>query len=538
MMLGTGAATNSFNDFARARTILVAGANPTANHPVVAARIKQAVLRGGAKLVVIDPRRTELAHYADIHLQPRPGTNIPLLNAMACTIVQEGLVDEEFVRERVDEFDKFAGFIAAYSPESVAETCGIPAETIRAAARLYATAKPAMSCHGLGITEHTQGTEGVMCLINLALLTGNMGKPGTGVNPLRGQNNVQGSAQMGCDPGTLTGSTGLDAGRELFESVWRAPVPRELGLDVVRMTDAARDGRLKALWAVGYDVFLSHANANATRSAFRNLDLVIVQDMFLNETAREFAHVFLPAACSFEKDGTFMNAERRVQRVRKVLDPPGEARSDWEIVCAVARAIGKGEFFDFDSAEEIWNEVRAVWPNARGITYDRIERAGLQWNCPDEDHPGSDILHAESFASSPTAALRRIKYRPTAEIASEEFPLMLNTGRSLYHFNAGTMTGRTPNTEIRPSDTLDISPQDAESLDLIDGQTVRVTSRYGEAVMPARISTAMLPGEVFATFHTPSILLNHVTSPHRDRYVHAPEYKVTAVRVEKVVGRG
>jgi formate dehydrogenase major subunit len=536
MMLGTGAATNSFDDIERAETFLVCGANPNENHPVVGARIKQAVHAGGANLIVIDPRVTELAEYADIHLRPRPGTNVPLLNAMACTIVAEGLCDLSFAAERVTEFAEFAEFVRGYTPESVAEICGVAAADIRGAARLYATAQPSMCFHGLGVTEHTQGTEGVMCLINLALITGNIGKPGTGVNPLRGQNNVQGSAHMGCDPGILTGSIAVDAGRERFESVWRAPVPTGKGLNVLQMIDAAHEGKLKALWAIGYDIYLSNADAHYTEEAFENVELMIVQDIFMNETARRFGHVFFPAACSFEKDGTFMNGERRVQRVRKAVEPPGEARTDWEIVCDVARAMGKGEFFGYGSAEDIWNEIRAVWPEAYGITYERMEHGGLQWNCPDEGHPGTEVLHAESFAAGKTAALRRIKYRPTRETVSEEFPLLMNTGRNLYQFNAGTMTERTPNLELRPSDTIDICPTDAQRLAIADGERVVVRSRYGEAVLPARISRTVAEGEVFATFHSPHIFLNRATGPHRDRYVQSPEFKVTAVKIDKIDG--
>ncbi|MGD9590504.1 MAG: formate dehydrogenase subunit alpha [Pyrinomonadaceae bacterium] len=532
MMLGTGAATNSFDDIELARTILICGANPTENHPIPGARIKQAV-RAGAHLIIIDPRRTELTKYADIHLQLHPGTNIPLFNALAHAIIDEGLADAEFAAERVDGYDEFAAFVAEYSPEAVAGVCGVPAEQIRAAARLYASAKPAMCFHGLGMTEHLQGTEGVMTVVNLALLTGNIGKPGTGVNPLRGQNNVQGSAHMGCDPGILTGSIAVDEGRPLFESVWNASVPTGKGLNQLQMMDAARDGKLKALWAIGYDVFLSNANSHQTAKSFGGLEFCIVQDLFLNETAKRFADVFLPAASSFEKDGTFMNAERRIQRIRQAVEVRGNARTDWQIVCDVARAMGKGEHFDFSSVEDIWNEVRAVWPAGRGISYPRIERHGLQWPCPDESHPGETLLHQESFSLGKRAELRRIKYRPTPEKASEEFPFLLTTGRTLYHFNAGTMTMRTPNRELLATDELMISPADAERLGVSNGQPLVIKSEYGEAELPARITAKVREGELFATFHDPSVMLNYATGKVRDRFTLAPEFKVTAVRVEK-----
>ena len=533
MMLGTGAATNSFDDIEQAETIMICGANPSENHPIPAARIKQAVLKG-ANLIVIDPRKTELAELADVHLQLRPGTNVPLLNAIAYTITEEDLADATFVAERVDEFEKFRQFVQSYAPESVADVCGVSADKIRRAARLYAMAKPAMCFHGLGVTEHTQGTEGVMLLVNLALLTGNIGRRGAGINPLRGQNNVQGSAHMGCDPGILTGSIAIEDGKDHFEKIWQAPVPTAKGLNQLQMIDAARDGKLKALWTIGYDVFFTNANANQTGRAFENMGLVVVQDLFMNETARLYGHVFLPVASSFEKDGTFMNAERRIQRVRKAIEPIGNSRTDWEIVCDVAKAMGKGEFFSFDSAEDIWNEVRLVWPGLFGVSYDRIAEKGLQWNCPTLDHPGTTILHTESFAIGKRAALRRIKYRATAEVIDEDFPLLLNTGRNLYQFNAGTMTERTPNSDIRPTDTVDISPADAEVLGILDGEVVSVISRYGEAQMPARVSKTVRQGELFATFHSTRVFLNRITSRYRDRYVQAPEFKVTAVRLEKL----
>jgi formate dehydrogenase major subunit len=336
--LGTGAATNCFDDIERTSAFLVCGCNPTEAHPVVGARIKQAVLRG-AKLIVIDPRATELARLADVHLVLHPGTNVPLLNALAHVIVTENLVDAAALRDRVDDFAAFREFIAAWTPERAARLTGVAADLIRQAARLYATTKPAMCFHGLGMTEHIQGTEGVMCLVNLALLTGNFGKPGSGVNPLRGQNNVQGSAHMGCEPGSLTGYVAVEQARDLFESVWQSPLPQTKGLNLMEMVDAAGAGKLKALWAIGYDIALTNPNTAATRAALAKLELVIVQDLFMNELAREFAHVFLPACSSFEKDGTFMNSERRVQRVRKVFEPLGNSKPDWEIICEVAKAM-------------------------------------------------------------------------------------------------------------------------------------------------------------------------------------------------------
>jgi formate dehydrogenase major subunit len=532
---GAGLATNSFDDIEIARTILVCGANPTENHPIVGARIKQAALHG-ARLIVIDPRRIELARYADCHAAVRPGTNVALLNAMAHTIVTEGLCDEAFIGRRVVSFSDFKTFIASWSPERAAPICGVEAKTIRQAARLYATGSPAMSVHGLGVTEHIQGTDGVTALINLALLTGNVGKPGAGVNPLRGQNNVQGAAHMGCDPGVLPGSIPLDHGREAAEALWGVALPVTRGLHQLEMMDAAREGRLKALWAIGYDVLLTNPNVTETIRALRTLELVIVQDMFLTETAREYGTVFLPVCSSFEKDGTFMNAERRVQRVRASLRPVGASKSDWQILCDIARAMG-GRGFRFASPEEIWNEVRTLCEGARGMTYARLDERGLQWPCPSEQHPGTPILHLDTFAVGPRAQLQAVDYRETSAVVSAEYPFTLITGRSLYQFNAGTMTGRSLNNELRPSDVLDMSSVDAERLGFSNGQMVRVKSRYGSAILPVCVNGAVTPGQLFATFQTPTILLNALTGPNRDEWVGTPEYKLTAVQIE-AIGNG
>jgi formate dehydrogenase major subunit len=531
-MFGTGAATNSFDDIEQTRAFLLCGTNATENHPIVGARIKQAVLRG-AKLIVIDPRKIELAQYADIHLQIKPGTNVPLLNAMACVIVEEKLFDESVLNERVSGWDEFHEFIRGFAPEKMATVCDVDPKLIRDAGRLYATTKPAMCFHGLGLTEQRQGTEGVMCLVNLGLLTGNFGKPGSGVNPLRGQNNVQGAAHMGCEPGNLTGMLALDEGRTLFEEIWRAPVPATNGLDLMQMIDAASDGKLKALWAIGYDIALTNPDANVTAKSLKSLEFVIVQDMFLNELARQCGHVFFPVASSFERDGTFMNSERRIQRVRKVIEAPGEAKADWEIICELAGAMDKGEFFNFHSPPEIWEEIRSVWKAGHGITYARLENGGLQWPCPTEDHPGTTVLHTKSFPSGERAPLKRIEFAASNETTSSEFPFLLTTGRTLYQFNAGTMTMRTPNIELRSTDTLDISAEDAARLELSHGERVRVRSRYGEVFAPIRINPAVKPGELFATFHTSEVFLNRLIGPGRDNVVHTPEYKVVAVRIEK-----
>jgi formate dehydrogenase major subunit len=532
-MFGAGLATNSFDDIELARTILVCGANATEGHPIVGARIRQAA-RHGAHLIVIDPRRIELTDDAACHLAIRPGTNVALLNAMANVIVTERLCDREFVDGRISGFDEFTRFIAAWPPARAAAVCGVDADAIRYAARLYATETPAMSVHGLGLTEHRQGTDGVMALINLALLTGNIGKPGAGVNPLRGQNNVQGAAHMGCDPSVLAGSTPLEQGREAFEKVWGRTIPRQRGLNLLEMMDDAAAGRLKALWTIGYDIFLTNPDARETARALGALDLVIVQDLFLTETAREFGTVFLPACSSFEKDGTFMNGERRIQRVRAALRPAGHSKPDWQILAETARAMGAAGF-EYQGPEQIWDEIRGLCSGARGMTYVRLDREGLQWPCPDEQHPGTSILHEKTFAHGPRATLRALDYTASPEQTTPEFPLMLVTGRSLYHFNAGTMTGRSRRGELAPADRLDITPADAALLGIDDCALVRVVSAYGTSVLRAQLSAEVAVGQLFATFHAPAVFLNNVTGPHRDPTTSTPEYKLTAVRVEPVV---
>lgn len=529
-MFGTGAATNSFDDIEQAACFLVVGANPLENHPVVGARIRQQVRRG-ASLVVIDPRRTALAAIADVHLPLRAGTNVPMLNAIAQVMFAEHLVDRDFLVTRVDGVDAFAQFVAEWTPERVAEICAVPADDIRQAARLYARDRPAMCLHGLGLTEHVQGTEGVMALINLALLTGNLGRTGAGVNPLRGQNNVQGAALMGCEPGALTGAMHLIEGRTRFANAWGIPPPTTPGLNLLQMIDAAREGRLRALYVVGYDIFASLAQSQEVAAALSRLELIIVQDMFLNETAREFGHVFLPAASSFEKDGTFMNSERRIQRVRRAIAPRGEALPDADIVARLAAALGHGESFAQTRADAVWDEIRDLWPAVAGISYDRIEERGLQWPCFDENHPGTTVLHESEFAHGPRTALERIEYRPTEECTDADYPFMLTTGRNLHQFNVGTMTGRTLQQVLRPTDTLDMHPYDAGQLGFHDGIRLRIESRHGQAILPLRITDAVAPGHLFASFHDPIRALNRVTGSGRDSPTSAPEYKVTAVRV-------
>lgn len=536
-MLGTGAATNCFDDIERARTILLWGCNPSENHPVLGARIKQAALRE-TNLIVVDPRKTELAELADIHLQIRPGTDIPVLLAIASTIVEEGLFDSDFVHKSIRNWQPFTEFVERWAAESVAPICGVDPQLLRAAARMYAQAAPAMSLHGLGVTEHVQGTEAVMCLVNLALLTGNIGKPGTGINPLRGQNNVQGAAVMGCNPAVLTGSAPIDTAIATFQTKWGCELPTNPGLDLLQMIDASQKRHLKVLWAIGYDVLMTNPDIAVTRDAFSNLEDVIVQDMFLNETAREHGTIFLPACSSFEKDGTFMNAERRIQRVHAALSPVGESKPDWSIICDVAYAMGCGKGFAFASSEDVWDEIRALWPAVAGITYSRLDEQGLQWPCTSESHSGTAILFDSGSFVEKELHLYCPETQAVTEEANENFPFLLITGRTLQQFNAGTMTSRTLHQMLRPTDTLDIAPCDAQSLGIHNADRVSVRSHYGEIVLPARITPAVPAGVVFASFHDPQSRLNLVTGLGRDRISNTPDYKLTAVALQKTASSG
>jgi formate dehydrogenase major subunit len=439
------------------------------------------------------------------------------------------------VAARVDGFDAYAANASRFAPERVAKECGVDAGAVRAAARLYAGNRPSMIFHGLGVTEHTQGTDGVVCLANLALLTGNVGVAGSGVNPLRGQNNVQGAAHMGCEPDFLTGFAPVGEA-PWFADVWGTPPPETEGLDAMEMLDAAAAGSLHALWVVGWDIRQTQPNATVTEQALANLDFLVVEDLFLNETARRHADVFLPACSTFEKDGTFMNGERRVQRVRRVLDPLGDSRPDWEIVCAVSAAMGHADQFPFTDPAEIWDEIRAVWPPGAGMSYERLDApGGLQWPCPDEHHPGTTVLHTNGFAAlGGNATLRSVDHVPSPERPAPDYPLLLVTGRALEQFNAGTMTSRSHVHALRPTDTLDLAPDDVDALGLEDGDRVEVTSRHGSASLPVRRCDAVAPGQCFATFSDPETDLNRLTGPHRDPVTNTPEYKRTMVRVRRV----
>ncbi len=539
-VLGTGAATNSLDDIERADHLLVAGSNSTEAHPVTGARLKQRVLSGAATLVVIDPRRTELAALADVHLQLRPGTNVPLLHSFAHALVKLGHVDHAFVAARTEGFADYVAFLDGYAPEATEAVTGVPAAKVWHAARLYGTAARPLQTHGLGMTEHYQGSESVMLLCNLALLVGAIGREGVGVNPLRGQNNVQGAADMGCQPDLLTGygNPHDPAVKARFEGVWGRPLPTDAGLTLPRMYEAARAGTLKALFILGEDVVQTDP-ARHLDGVIDALELLVVQELFLTETAKR-AHVVLPGASFLEKDGTFTNGERRVQRVRKALEPPigsegAGARADWEVLCALMAATGYPQAFR--SPADILDEVARVNPAFTGVHHDRLDGDGLQWPVPTPDHPGTPRLHDTSFplpATGGRARFAEVPYLPSPSLLhlrEEEYPLRLVTGRVLEHYNCGSMTRRSPNVELAPVDALELHPADAARFGVADGAAVVVTSPWGEARPVARVTDRVAEGTAFLSFHFPETGTNELMSPVLDRIADCPEYKVTPVRV-------
>ena len=533
---GTSAGTQDFDSVDDADVVMVIGANPTDAHPVFASRMKKR-LRQGAKVIVVDPRRTDLVRSAHIeaayHLPLRPGTNVAMLNALAHVVVTERLVAEDFVRERCDTqaFADWAGFIARpeNSPEAAAQFTGVPAEDIRAAARLYAGAGNAAIYYGLGVTEHSQGTTAVMAMANLAMATGNIGRRGVGINPLRGQNNVQGSCDMGSFPHELPGYRHIsDANvRALFETDWGVRLEPEPGLRIPNMLDAAVDGSFRGIYIQGEDILQSDPDTHHVAAGLAAMECVVVQDLFLNETAN-YAHVFLPGSTFLEKDGTFINAERRIGRVRKVMQPRA-GMADWEITLAIAKAMGLEMHYDHPS--EIMDEIARLTPTFAGVSYEKLEQVGsLQWPCNDKAPDGTPVMHVGSFVRGKGNFLIT-EFVPTDEKTGPRFPLLLTTGRILSQYNVGAQTRRTGNVVWHEEDRLEIHPHDAEQRGVRDGDWVRLASRAGETSLRARITDRVAPGVVYTTFHHPNTQANVVTTDYSDWATNCPEYKVTAVQV-------
>jgi formate dehydrogenase major subunit len=534
--LGTSAGTQDFDSVLEADVILVIGANPTDAHPVFASRMKKR-LREGAKLIVIDPRAIDLVRtphvQAQYHLQLRPGTNVAVINALAHVIVTEGLVNESYVAERCEpgDFDSWRAFIAQErnSPEAVESMTGVPAAELRAAARLYATGGNAAIYYGLGVTEHSQGSTMVMGMANLAMATGNIGHVGAGVNPLRGQNNVQGSCDMGSFPHEFSGyrHVSKDATRELFERAWNVHLEGEPGLRIPNMLDAAIDGSFKGLYVQGEDIAQSDPDTQHVTDGLRAMECVVIQDIFLNETAN-YAHVFLPGSSFLEKDGTFTNAERRISRVRKAM-PPMAGMADWEVTMALSNALGYPMTYQHPS--EIMDEVARLTPTFAGVSYAKIEELGsVQWPCNEKAPAGTPIMHVDRFVRG-KGRFMITEFVPTDERTTQRFPLILTTGRILSQYNVGQQTRRTANNVWHDEDVLEIHPFDAEQRGIRDGDVVALASRAGETSLRAQLSERMQPGVVYTTFHFAGTGVNVVTTEFSDWATNCPEYKVTAVQV-------
>ena len=530
---GSGAMTNTIECIEKADEILVTGSNTTENHPVISSFLKRAIKFKGAKLIVVDPRRIKLVEHAHKYLRQNLGTDVAWINGMIYVIINEGLYDKKFVEERTENFAELKKVVEKYKPDYVEQITGIPARDLTEAARMYAKAEKASIVYCMGITQHTTGTDNVKSLANLAMVCGHMGIEGGGVNPLRGQNNVQGACDMGGLPNVFTAYQAVtdEAARKKLEAAWGvenlSPKP---GLVVTDMVPKAHTGEIKAMYIIGENPLVSDADLHHVEESLKHLDLLVVQDIFLTETAK-FADVVLPSSCFAEKDGTFSNTERRVQRVRKAVDSPGEARDDWWITCEIGTR--RGFEMKYKDSEEIFEEIRTVTPSYAGITYERIDQEGIHWPCPNVEHPGTPILHIGKFTRG-KGMLHAIDYIPPAEQADQEYPLYLTTGRLLYQYHTGTMTMKTEGLNDRaPGTYVEISPQDAAKLDLIDGQKVKVASRRGEIEADIKISDKAISGTIFLPFHFASAAANRLTNAALDPVSKIPEFKVCAVKLSK-----
>ena len=526
---GSGAMTNPISSLAKADAILIVGSNTTEQHPLVAFHI----LRGkakGARIIVVDPRITQIADLADIRLSPRPGTDIAWINCFLNLLIQEGLMDEDFISKRTTGFDEVREAVSKYTPKAVEEITGIPAQRLTEAAIAYGSADRAAIVYAMGITQHTTGTDNVQALANLALATGNVGREGTGVYPLRGHQNVQGACDMGALPDLYSGYQRVAQARQKFEQAWLKPLPEKTGLTALEMMAAAEEGNVKGLLVVGENPMISYPDMKKIKQALLSLEFLAVCDIFPTETT-ELADVVLPAASFAEKDGTFTSTERRVQLVRRALPPCGECRPEWEVISDLLSRFDVPT--DYTSPADVMEEIASVTPIYGGVIYDRLGTDGLQWPCPSKDHPGTGILHAEKFSIG-LAKFRPVEHREPIESTDEHYPLLLTTGRSLYHFHTGTMTRRTSllDREI-PGPYVEMNPEDAKKLGVRSGQKVVVESRRGQLCMDAKLTTDVPKGTLFVPFHFNEACANVLTGQAVDPQSKIPEFKVTAARVRR-----
>ena len=524
--------TNSIPEIRDTDLLFVIGSNTTEAHPIIAMEMKRAV-KNGARLFVADPRAIWLSEVAERHLQLKPGTDVWLLNALAHVIIEEDLVDKDFIKKSTAGFQHVVEAVKDYTPEGAEEVTGVPADDIRLLARAYATTKKAGIYYTLGITEHTHGTDNVYALANLVLMTGHLGVRSAGLNPLRGQNNVQGANDAGASPIFYPGYQRVEdeAARLKFEEAWGVELSPNDGLNLNVMMRELAEGRMKGVYCMGEDIVMSEPNAAKVEKGLNQCEFLVLQDIFANETMR-YADVVFPAACFAEKDGVFTNSDRRVQRVRKAVEPPGEARADWEIICDVARAAGY-PMPHYESPKEVYAELASLSPKFSGISHERIgEEGGLQWPCPDEDHPGTPTLHMDGPIIG-TAEFQPVSYRPSAELPDSEYPLVLSTGRTLYHYNVATQTRRDSGTSAKqPENFIEVHRRDLFKRGLTDGELVRVHSRRGTITARAKKSKRVRPGCVWMPFHFPESPTNMLTNDAGDAVTGTGEYKVCAVRIE------
>ena len=540
--------TNSIRDIAEeSQCIFIIGSNTTEQHPVIGTKVRRAKRHRGAKLIVADPRRIDIAEYADLFLQHKPGTDIALLNGLMHVIIREGWHDEAFIAERTEGFEELKAMVEKYSPEVTSEITGVPAEDVEKAAHMLAENRPGALLYAMGITQHIVGVNNVMSCANLQMLLGNMGVPGGGVNPLRGQNNVQGACDMGGLPNVYSGYQRVtdSALQDKFEKAWGVPLPNQVGLTITEMLKKAEEGQVRCLYVIGENPMVSDPDLNHVRYSLQKTDFIVVQDLFFTETG-QYADVVLPAASFAEKEGTFTNTERRIQRVRKAVPSPGEARPDAWIVTELARRMlelgaaapdedAPHAGWDYSEAAEVMDEINQLTPIYAGVTYLRLEEGTqLQWPVSGEDHPGTPILHVGKFSRG-LGRFAAVDHVPPDELPDDEYPLMLTTGRVIYHWHGGEMTHRARNLEaMYPEALIEINPQDALKANIDDGTLMKVASRRGEIIAKAQVTDRVEPGLIFSTFHFAESAANFLTNPALDPQAKIPEYKVCAVRVESV----
>ena len=530
---GSGAMTNSIPEFETdTNCFLIIGSNTSEGHPLIATRVLKAKKRG-AKVIVLDPRKNQIGHWADIYYSFHPGSDVAVFNGLINVIISEGLYDQTYVAERTEDFEALKTLVAEYNPEKVAEISGIPADGIREIARTYAQNKPAAILYAMGITQHTTGVDNVKSTSNLAMLCGNVGVPGGGVNPLRGQNNVQGACDMGALPNVYSGYQVVTSEevQKKFQEAWGSAGPLKVGLTVTEIVHAAGEGQVRALFIMGENPMVSDPDINHVRQCLENTEFLVVQDIFPTETV-QLAHVVLPGASFAEKNGTFTNTERRVQRVRKAIEPLGEAKEDWSIICELAKKMG-AQGFDFSSTKKVMEEINKLTPSYGGITYERLEALGsLQWPCPAVDHPGTPYLHKGKFSRG-LGKFFALEYKEPNEMPTEEYPYVLTTGRSMFHFHTGSMTRRSDklHNEV-PEAYVEIHVSDAKKIGLNGHKRVRISSKRGEIELGVRVTDDIKRGVVFIPFHFAEAAANVLTNTAIDPVAKIPEYKVCAVKVE------